>query len=166
MMNKKQTRREFVHKSSALGLACGAFALCPRFNLLGNILQDEVPDPKKLNYCGYVCPSDCPMYVATIENDTEKKKEAYTMWKIEERFGVAFDPEVIFCYGCKNQDKPEGVVLKNCTVRDCAIEKGYDCCIECKDLSDCDLDLWKRFPEFHKNVIEMQKKYQEASEKT
>ncbi len=165
-MNKKQNRREFMLKSSQFGLVCGAFAFCPKLNLLGSMLQDEVPDPKKLNYCGYVCPSDCPMYVATIENNTEKKKEAYDMWKIEERHGVAFDPEVIFCYGCKSPDKPEGVVVSHCTVRHCAIEKGYDCCIECDQLPECDLDLWKRFPEFHKGMIDMQKKYQEASEKT
>jgi len=165
-MNKKQTRREFMRKSSQLGLACGAFTLCPKFGMLEKILQEEVPDPKKLNYCGYVCPSDCPMYMATIENDAEKKKEAYEMWKIQERYGVAFDPEVIFCYGCKSPDKPEGVVLNNCTVRHCAIEKGYECCIECEKLPVCDLDLWKRFPQFHQNMIETQKKYQEASEKT
>jgi hypothetical protein len=165
-MNKKQSRREFVSKGSRLGLACGAFALCPRLNLMGSMLQDEVPDPKKLNYCGYVCPPDCPMYVATIENDTDKKKEAYAMWKIEERHGVAFDPEVIFCYGCKSTGKPEGIVMDRCTVRHCAIENDYDCCIECMNLPDCNLELWQRFPDFHKKVIEMQKKYQEAAKNT
>ncbi len=165
-MKKKQTRREFLTKGCQLGFACGAFAFCPKLFMQDSVLQDEVPDPKKLNYCGYVCPSDCPMYAATIGDDDDKKKEAYDLFKIEERHGVAFDPEQIFCYGCKTEDKPAGIVVNRCTVRLCAIENGYDCCIECKNLSDCELDLWKWFPEFHKNVIEMQKKYQEASEKT
>lgn len=164
-MNRKQTRREFVIKGCQLGLACGAFAFCPKFNILGNVLQDEVPDPKKLNYCGYVCPADCPLYVATIEYDIEKKKEAYTMFKIEERHGVAFDPEQIFCYGCKTPDKPEGIVVNRCTVKRCAIENGYDCCIECDNLPDCNMDLWKRFPEFHKAMIDEQTKYKAAKEK-
>jgi hypothetical protein len=161
-MDNKQTRREFVLNSSRLGLSCGVFAFCSKFNMVGNFLSDDVPDPKKLNYCGYVCPADCPMYVATIENNDDKKKEAYITWKIEERHGVAFDPGQVFCYGCKSPGKPEGIVLKHCTVRQCAIEKGYDCCIACDDLPDCDLDLWKRFPEFHKAVIEMQKIYKAA----
>jgi hypothetical protein len=164
-MNKKQTRREFVSKGCQFGLACGAFALCPKLIVQGNVPQEEVPDPKKLDYCGYICPPDCPLYVATIENNNEKKKEAYIMWKMQERYGVPFDPEQIFCYGCKNPGKPEGIVLNRCTVRLCAIENGYDCCIECDNLSDCNRDLWNRYPEFHKEMIDTQTKYKAAKDK-
>ena len=159
------TRREFIQKSSKIGLACGAIALCPRISAFGNIFEDEVPDPKKLNYCGYICPPDCPMYVATIENDTEKKKVAFDTWKIAETYGIEFDAEKVFCYTCKNKEKPAGVVTKNCPVRECADGRGYDCCIECNELADCGFDLWTKFPEFHKHVQEMQKKYLAAKEK-
>lgn len=55
-----------------------------------------------------------------------KKKEAFEIWKIKERFGVDFNPETSVCWKCKNMSKPEGVVIQNCTVRECAIDKGYE----------------------------------------
>jgi hypothetical protein len=121
-------------------------------------------DPKKLMYCGYKCPEECKFLKASLENDIDMKKEAYEQWKIKERFNVDFDAEKIFCYGCKNTEKPDGVVLANCTVRSCVISKEYDCCIECLELVDCDKDLWTRFPDFKKHVIELQKKYLEEQQ--
>jgi hypothetical protein len=162
-MKTNPSRREFLSKSSKLGLLCGAMVCCPRLLSFGNGLQDDtVPDPKKLNYCGYMCPPDCPMKKATLENDIKLKKEAYKNWRIEEKYGIAFDPEIFFCYGCKEEGKPLGLVVEKCTVRNCAIEKDYDCCIECSELSGCDKEIWKTFPDFHNAVIEMQKKYREA----
>jgi len=37
--------------------------------------------------------------------------------------------------------------------------KKLECCIECDELEACDKDLWKRFPKFHQQVVEMQAKY-------
>ncbi len=163
-MNKKQSRRKFVQKSSRIGLACAAFAFCPHIDSFGNMFQNNVTDPKKLNYCGYVCPPDCQMYIATLENDNEKKLEAFKLWRLKEKYGIEFDAEKIYCYGCKIQDKPVGFNVSRCTVRTCASSKGYDCCIECNDLVSCEFEIWKTFPEFHKQVIEMQKKFIEAKE--
>jgi hypothetical protein len=163
-MKKRSNRREFLKDSSKICIACGVFALCPNINAFtGSGDESEIPDPKKLCYCGYTCPPDCPMYIGTIENDTAKKKEAYDMWKIKERYGVEFEEEKVFCYGCKNNEKPLGLTLEKCPVRKCTIEKGYDCCIECSELQACEKGLWERFPDFHKSVIEMQKKYNEAN---
>ena len=156
-------RREFIKQSSKICVACGVFALCPNisaFSRSGD--EDEIPDPESLNFCGYTCPPDCPVYLATIENDTEKKKEAYESWKIKERYNVEFDPDTMFCYQCKNDGKPEGVITQNCPVRKCVIEKGYDCCIECQELAECKQPLWESFPDFYKAVIDMQKKYLET----
>ncbi|MBN2214293.1 MAG: DUF3795 domain-containing protein [Bacteroidales bacterium] len=164
-MKQIQTRREFLIKGCRLGLACGALAFCPKLNLPGKDPGEEIPDPKKRNYCGYICPDDCPLYVATIEDSPERKKEAYTMFEIEERHGVAFDPEQIICYGCKADDEPQGIIVNRCKVRRCAIENGYDCCIECNNLPDCEFDLWERFPEFHKEMIDLQTKYTAARKK-
>jgi hypothetical protein len=54
-------------------------------------------------------------------------------------------------------------VLKRCTVRDCAREKELDCCIECDELTECDKDLWRRFPSFKEQVIELQAKYRQQA---
>ncbi len=70
-----------------------------------------------------------------------------------------FNPEEIFCWGCKASDMPEGPVIKNCTVRSCVKSKKLECCIQCGELDACTKDLWDRFPELKKSVIEMQKQY-------
>lgn len=121
----------------------------------------KIPDPKKLNYCGYTCPKDCQFLEASVKNDTELKKKAYETWHIKERYNVDLDAKKTFCFGCKNNDKPAGVVMLNCTVRQCAIDKKFDSCIECKELKDCGKDLWIRFPDFKNAVIKMQTVYLE-----
>jgi len=124
--------------------------------------EGEKPDPKKLTYCGFQCTQDCQFLKASLENDPALKKEVYETWQIKERYDIDFDAEKIFCFGCKPGDKPEGVVLTHCTVRKCTVEKGFDCCIECSELAECEKDLWTRFPDFKKHVIELQQKYQTA----
>ena len=64
--------------------------------------EDKIPDPKKINYCGYTCPEDCKFLVASVKNDLVLKKEAYEIWEMKERFGVVeFEADKIFCFGCK-----------------------------------------------------------------
>lgn len=163
MSSDKIDRRDFLTRGAYAGLAvCGA-CLCARTPLFAGSEEEagEKPDldPKKLNYCGYTCPEDCKFLIGTKNDDVELKKEAWKGWKIEERFSVPFDPEQAICHGCKSPGKPEGIVLKRCDVRACAREKGLECCIECGELTACDRDLWRRFPDFKKQVVEMQEKY-------
>lgn len=166
---KTKNRRQFIITSTKAGIAGCALMACPNLSAFGiNFFENEqdIPDPKKRCYCGYKCPDDCKFLKGSVENNIELKKEAYKDWKIKERFGVEFDADKIFCYGCKNADKPEGIVLKNCTVRQCASSKGLDCCIECDELTACEKELWDRFPEFKKGVIELQKQYQQSQGKS
>ena len=159
-------RRDFIIKSSQVGIIGCAFMIRSKLSAIESFYKspdDEVPDPKKLNYCSYQCLADCQFLKGSVENNDELKKEAYELWKIKERFNIDFDPEKIFCFGCKTKDKPVGVVLINCTVRECAIEKKIDCCIECDELTDCEKDLWNRFPKFKEQVVLMQKKYFELT---
>lgn len=162
-MDSKLKRRDFLKRSGHVGLAGCALLICGKaFSSTHPFMGDEVPDPEKLNYCGYTCPEKCEYLMATINDDKELKKECFEAWAIEERYGVKYDPEISFCYGCKTEGKPEGVVVTECTVRSCVIEKELDCCIECKELRTCDKDLWKRFPEFYIGVKKMQLSYFEA----
>jgi hypothetical protein len=150
-MKTEQNRREFLKKSCQAGIACCTLMVASKLNALGNPVftkGTDVPDPKKLNYCGYTCPADCKMKKATLENNVTLKKEAYTDWRIEQKYGLAFDPDKVFCYGCKTADKPLGLVVEKCSVRNCAIEKGYECCIQCDLLAGCDKEIWKTFPDF------------------
>jgi len=166
-MKPKLNRRDFIARCSIAGLTgCGLMisSKLSAFDHYNGFSSSQAIDPKELCYCGYKCPDDCQFLKGSVENNVELKKEAYDLWKIKERFDIEFDADKIFCYGCKAKDKPEGIILVNCTVRSCVISKGYDCCIECLELEDCDKDLWSRFPEFKKQVIEMQKKYLEGKQ--
>lgn len=157
-MKTQSDRRQFIRNTSIAGCAL----LVSEKLLAFSYRQDEVPDPKKLNYCGYVCPKDCQFLEASVKNNAELKKAAYDQWEIKDRYQVEFSADKIFCFGCKNENKPAGVVMTNCTVRSCAIAKKFDSCIECKSLKNCNKDLWSRFPEFHKSVVSMQESYFEG----
>ncbi len=161
-MKQKTNRRNFFKDSAKAGLT--GCALIMGSGVMGSeflnyLAQEKEIDPKTLNYCGYTCPADCQFKKATLEDNVDLKKEAFINWGIEERYGIKFDAETAFCYGCKTKDKPDGVVVTQCTVRSCAIEKDFDCCIECDELTSCDKDLWKRYAKFYEQVKEMQIKY-------
>ncbi|HPR31804.1 MAG TPA: DUF3795 domain-containing protein [Prolixibacteraceae bacterium] len=162
-MTSPFTRRSFLKQSAFAGFTGCALLLASRFHPafagFSDTGEDGVPDPAKLNYCGYQCPADCLFLKATRENDTSLKKKVYTDWQIGERYGADFDPEKIFCWGCKTSDKVPGIVVEKCTVRQCTLEKEHQCCIECNELKSCNKDLWQRFPEFYQSVIRMQEKY-------
>ena len=161
-MKSTLKRRDFLIKSCQAGITCCAIAYSTKVNGMMSFLdpKDEKPDPEKLNYCGYKCTQDCKLLKATIDNNTDLKKEVYKEWKFKEKYGIDFEQDKIFCWGCKLKDKPLGISVSNCTVRKCAISKKFECCIECKELESCKKELWDNFPDFKKVVIEMQKKYQ------
>lgn len=159
-MSELTSRRRFIRKSTT---ACTGICLLAGSNLkaiTALLVSDEEIDPKALNYCGYVCPDDCKFKKATLLNDIDLKKEAYADWHIKEQYNIDFDSEKIFCKGCKTTEEPLGVVAANCTVRSCAIDKEYESCIQCEELEICDENLWKRFPDFQKMMIELQQKFQ------
>jgi hypothetical protein len=164
---KRTNRRNFILKCSFACLGCTPFINLLNGKALDNLQllvdTDKTIDPKKLNYCGYTCPKDCKVYQASINNDEDLKKEAFKLWKIEERHGIKFDAGNFYCYQCKNTIEPKGVIQEQCTVRHCAIDKGLDCCIECQELRNCKEDLWKRFPDFHESVIKLQVEYKQKN---
>ena len=161
-MKNQLPRRVFI-KSGAL--ACCALLCETNISAINfhPVAGKTIPDPLKMNYCGHHCPEDCKFLVASVKNDPLLKKEAFEIWEMKERFGVEkFEEEKIFCFGCKNKEKPVGIRLQKCDVRTCAISKNHEACIECSSLKTCDKDLWKKFPEFHQSVIKLQLAYSEA----
>jgi hypothetical protein len=157
-MKKEIRRREFLSGCFKAGAAC--FLVAGSGDLLAmETYQDKKPNPKDFEYCGFKCPATCTLKKATLENNTEMKKKAYAEFRLKEKYNLEFDPDKVFCYGCKVKDKPLGPPVTNCKVRQCVIDKKLECCIECNDLAKCDKELWKEFPDFRKNVIELQKKY-------
>jgi hypothetical protein len=158
-MKTEINRRDFVSKCFKAGVT-GCALFYGNSILAGESFdQQQKPDPKSLTYCGFKCTVQCTLYRATIENNPDLKKKAFEEFKMKEKFNIDFDADKVFCFGCKPKDKPLSIAVNACTVRKCTIEKGYDCCIECNDLTSCDKELWKNFPQFKEKVIEMQKNY-------
>jgi hypothetical protein len=158
-MKTEIKRRDFVTKCFKAGVTGCAFLYGNSLLARDSVKQVQKPDFKSLTYCGYKCTVECTLYRATIQNNNELKKKAFEEFKMKEKFNIDFDAEKVFCYGCKPKDKPLSLGVSACTVRKCAIEKGFDCCIECTGLAACDKELWKNFPQFKEKVIEMQKSF-------
>jgi len=161
MAHRTTDRRTFLRDTATAGATLCGLCMCPHFGAFAaeGPENHEPIDPRKLNYCGYTCPKDCKFLEATLAGDVELKREAFNTWKLDQRYGIEFDPDTAFCYGCKAPGKPEGDVVARCTVRSCVREKKLDCCIECDELSGCDRELWQLFPTFKEQVVEMQKRY-------
>lgn len=161
-LSQSSSRREFIKQSSKLGFLCciGCMGAGGFHKLKAEgMMRQSVPDPKQLNYCGYICPAECPMKAAGLSDDIEKKRTAYEQWRLKERYGLEFDPDQILCNGCKTDQEELGMAVSHCPVRKCAMEKGVDCCIECENLAECDKVLWTEFPDFHKYVLGMREAY-------
>ena len=91
-------RRDFILKSAKAGIAGCALLYGARLygaDKLNSLNGEDKPDPKKLNYCGYTCPPDCRLKKATLDNDTDLKKQAYKDWRIEEKQKASQSPRII-----------------------------------------------------------------------
>ena len=53
---------------------------------------------------------------------------------------MEFDPDQVFCYGCKAPGKPVNVAHAHCTVLKCSVARGLESCLQCNKLADCDKD--------------------------
>jgi hypothetical protein len=158
-MESKQSRRRFLKHCTKFAGAC-----CALLAWNGRLPAQEGPEKKegqgakpidfgKLSYCGVPCAQACELYKATAENDEKAKKLIYEQWNWKEKFGIDYDPEKIFCYSCKPGDKPMKSGMAECTVRICAMANGMESCVQCKNLSACDKEYWKKWPalyEFNK----------------
>lgn len=83
--------------------------------------------------CGLDC-SNCGAYIATKDNDDNKRTEVASKWSKE--YGGDIKPEDINCSGCC----PEGPKFSHCNVceiRSCCMEKEVANCAGC-DMYACD----------------------------
>jgi hypothetical protein len=165
-MESKQSRRSFLINCAKFGGACCAVMVCgPRLGAQTETEdkknQEKKPiDLKQLSICGIPCFKSCPLYKATIENDVEAKKVVYEQWEMKKNFGFEFDPEKVFCYGCKAWDKPENKLgLSTCDGRKCAKANEMEACIQCTNLSSCDKEIWKKWPQLHEHTKKLQEAY-------
>ncbi len=85
---------------------------------------------KMIAYCGLDC-LQCPAYIATQENDDEKRRETAEIWT--KMFKVDIPIENINCDGCKKDDGRLFQHCQVCEIRACAREKELPDCGHCDD---------------------------------
>ena len=145
VMHPPLPRREFLKLLSRFGAACACGGMAVR--LAADQAKPggpKLPDLKTRAYCGLICDDSCPLF---------------TEWKWKEKFGVEFNPDQVFCYGCKAPGKPENIPHSRCTVLKCSTERKLESCLECQKLAGCDKELWKSWPDFHQQMIKLQQMY-------
>jgi hypothetical protein len=89
-----------------------------------------------LGACGLHC-SECEVYVAFSEGDSEKREEIAA--SISRQFDTEIGPEQIMCGGCRGP--MELSFCAGCRIRPCAEKKGYVTCAECEEMDACET-LW------------------------
>jgi hypothetical protein len=162
-MDQNQSRRAFLGQCAKIGGFCSMLCFLNKDILAQDSTgvkekkADKKLDLKKYSYCGTQCDNQCELFKATKENNNELKKKVYENWNWKQKFGFEFDPEKVFCYGCKPGKLALKPGIKECLVRICAIENKLESCIECKQLASCKKDFWQKYPDFYKHVIELQK---------
>jgi hypothetical protein len=157
-------RREFLKRLSQLGVTCACGALVARLGAedapaAAPAAARTLPSLKARAYCGLICGDWCELLKATNANDPAAKRAVYEKWKWREKFGVEFDPDRVFCHGCKAPGKPVNVAHARCTVLKCSVERRFDSCLQCRKLAECDKELWKNYPDFHKQMVALQQTY-------
>jgi hypothetical protein len=152
-MSNKKNRRQFLKRSVTVGttLAIGGIGLAgcyKHFCHRAKSAANSDIDFSRIAYC-YIDCDECPLYEATINNDNEAKM------KIAEKWGDSKKPdfklEEFYCYGCKDK-RSRGIPGQDCTVRDCALKKGFATCAQCADFENCDNKLWKNYPNMRDRV--------------
>jgi hypothetical protein len=103
-----------------------------------------------LSYCGLIC-TGCPLYMATIESDTTRKKRMKE--KIakmsNEMYKTNFTAkDITDCDGCMVEDGRLFPGCYDCGIRNCAREKNIPNCAWCEEYS-CDklTEFFKENPE-------------------
>jgi Protein of unknown function (DUF3795) len=155
-------RREFLRQCARWGVAGACGCLVARLRA-----ADPAPAaPKKLPaledraWCGLICGDWCPLYKATRADDAAAKEKIYREWKWKEKFGVEFEPAQVFCHGCRvPAGKPANVVQQRCTVLECCGRRGLASCLQCRKLAGCEQALWKDYPDFRRQMLELQRQY-------
>ncbi|MFN2234859.1 MAG: DUF3795 domain-containing protein [Anaerolineales bacterium] len=92
-----------------------------------------------LAYCGLNC-AECPVFIATITNDTELKQRTADEWgkNYSEYIGKKeLTVEDMNCHGCQSVDGIRFVGCENCPIRKCSSGKNLTTCADCTEYTIC-----------------------------
>jgi hypothetical protein len=101
---------------------------------------------KLIAVCGINC-EECEAYIATKNDDMEKRKELAEKWS--KLYNTVLPPESINCVGCRVDGKHVGYCEGMCQVRKCGISKNIENCAMCNEYPGCNVlnEFLKMAPE-------------------
>jgi hypothetical protein len=110
---------------------------------------------KMIAYCGLVC-TDCGAYIATQNNDDEKRRQIAEQWT--KAYNHPFQPSDINCVGCIPVAGLHVGHCGMCEIRKCGQEKDVKNCGWCPDYS-CEKteDFFKMVPDARKTLDTVKK---------
>lgn len=105
----------------------------------------------RFGYCGMDC-SKCPVYLATINNNDDSKKEIAEEWSktYKEFLEKDMKSEDIHCLGCKIKNQHLFIGCQICDIRKCCSVKGLESCRECVNFDTC--EIIQGFLSFHEKT--------------
>jgi hypothetical protein len=109
---------------------------------------------KIIGFCGLIC-TDCPAYLATLNNDDELRKKTAAKWS--EMYHSDIKPENINCAGCTT----DGVKFHHCTeceMRLCGIARGVKNCGHCPDYACDKVEAFLKWVPDAKKVLDAERK--------
>ena len=103
-----------------------------------------------ISICGLPC-GECGAYIATRENDDQKRKEVAELWSKEYKSYIK--PEDINCKGCASDSDVLFSFTQVCEIRKCAREKTVANCAYCDEYACEKLEgFFKMVPDAKKNL--------------
>lgn len=100
-------------------------------------------------YCGLDC-AKCPAYIATLENDAEKKAQLAREWSTDK---FPLKPEDIYCEGCSGGSEKVISFCAGCDIRTCALENRVESCVHCNSYPCSKLEKhFERSPDSRENL--------------
>ena len=100
--------------------------------------------------CGLIC-SDCGAFIATQNDDDEKRKEVAELWS--KQFGCDIDPQTITCDGCTSGSDRLFSHCGVCEIRKCAVGRDAANCAYCDEYACEKLEgFFKMAPDAKKNL--------------
>ena len=121
-----------------------------------------------ISFCGLNC-YGCTVYLITREPNLSKKNEMISeiIREIKKHYNVKYKFEDINgCDGCKTANGILFSGCSNCKIRNCAIEKGIDCCAYCADYPCENLgEMFKLDPSAKERLERIRSDFEKIKEK-